>query len=66
MMMTKRKPKPTRIYREEVHGAGAFNSTRQSFDKEQFDAWKRGASDPWLNRDSQTRFFVGTIDWTEA
>ena len=65
--MTKMKSKPTHIYHEEVYDpTGYGNSTRQTFDKKQFDAWVKYARElrepvtGW-----KSRFYVGTIDWVE-
>lgn len=58
-----RKPKPTHVYREEVHNAGRYNATRQTFDRVQFDAWREYAEKYGA---SNRRFFVGMITWEEA
>ena len=62
-MTRERKAKPTHVYREEVHNAGVFNATRQTFDVQQYENWRHYAE---MVGARDTRFFVGTITWEDA
>lgn len=63
-----RKLRPTRIYREEVidlSPGGNRNSTRQTFDKWQYQSWIDATR---VKPDCQFehRFFIGTIHWVRG
>lgn len=60
-MSGKRKPRPTRIYREEIHGAGLYNSTRQTFDEKAAELWRNLPDPPWPG--STRVILVGRIEW---
>lgn len=69
--MATRKPPPTHIYREEIHGAEpGYNSTRQTFDEKKFNDWKKGAERTRAVVDArlgwERRFYVGVIDWKQV
>jgi len=58
-----RKPRPTLIFREEVtHPDPRFNSTRQTFDRQRFDDWRRLPREP----ETTVSFAVGQITWADA
>ena len=58
-----RKPRPTLIFCEEVtHRDPLYNSTRQTFDQKQFDAWRKLPR----SADTQVVFAVGQISWVDA
>lgn len=66
--MAKRKPKPTRIFREEVHpGKTAIlgGSTRTCFDEGTFRAWTENAASRDKTFGTTTKLFVGEIKWRE-
>jgi hypothetical protein len=61
-----RKPKPTKIYREEVfYSDGTPGATRQSFDEKQYLAWQEYVQ-RFPSKVRKARFFVGEITWTEV
>jgi hypothetical protein len=55
-----RKPKPTRIYREETIYKDGRKTTRQTFDKKQYDAWRKL---PLHDFQTSITFFEGEIIW---
>lgn len=54
---TKRKEKPTHLYREE---SDPFAS-RTTHDKEVFELWKKNAKE----FGDKTKFYIGTVVWKE-
>jgi hypothetical protein len=63
--MSKRKPRPTHIYREEVTAPGdpLRNYTRQTFKGDDYEQWKIGARESTLGH--EVKFYVGQITWRE-
>ena len=63
MSVNRRKPKPQCVYREETYDpTGYGNSTRQTFDIDQYNAWLKWDLEGH-NPDWERKFYVGTIEW---